>query len=355
MPSKIIHIDADCFYAQVEMRDNPALRGQPVIVGGSPDGRGVVATASYEARGFGIRSAMPAARARRLCPEAVFLRPRFEVYRAESQRFRAVFRRYTELVEPVSLDEAYLDVTACLACRGSATLIAKQIKQEIFAATGLVVSAGVSYNKFLAKLASDLDKPDGLHLITPEQGPSFIATLPIGRFHGVGPATEARMRELGIETGSDLASWSPEALQTRFGKRGAFYHDIARGIDNRSVRPIRERKSYGNETTFERDLTEPVAALAALRPLAAKVLERLAQRNLTADTWQLKVKYHDFRQVTRAYTSPVPLVELERVMATLEMLLERTEAAKQPVRLLGVTASALRSRGHDEQSQIDLF
>ena len=342
MLRKIIHIDMDAFYAAVEQRDDPSLRGRPVVVGGSPDSRGVVATASYEARKFGIRSAMPASRARRLCPDAVFLRPRFEAYRAESRRIQAIFRRYTTLIEPLSLDEAYLDVTDCDACRGSATLIARQIKREILAETGLTASAGVSYNKFLAKLASDIDKPDGLHVITPEQGPAFIAGLPVGRFHGVGPATEAKMHRLGIKTGADLARWTLEELQAAFGKSGAFYYAIARGIDERPVRPSRERKSYGSETTFERDLTGPAAMLAALRPLAAEVLEGLAARKLAAATWTLKVRYHDFRLVTRAYTAPQPLLELEDVMAVMAALLERTEAARRPVRLLGVTGSGLQ-------------
>ncbi len=352
---KIIHIDMDAFYAAVEQRDDPRLRGRPVVVGGSPDGRGVVATASYEARRYGIRSAMASARARRLCPHAVFLRPRFEVYRAESQRIRAIFRRYTELVEPLSLDEAYLDVTACTACRGSATLIARRIKQEIFEETGLTASAGVSYNKFLAKLASDIDKPDGLHLITPEQGPAFIAALPIGRFHGVGPATEAKMHKLGIRTGADLAAWSLEDLQRVFGKSGSFYYHIARGIDERPVRPRRVRKSYGSETTFERDLDDPAAMLAALRPLATEVLEGLAQKGLTAATWTLKVKYHDFQQVTRSYTAPYPLLDVEAVMEVMEELLKRTEASRRPVRLLGVTGSGLRPVKEAAALQLGLF
>lgn len=342
MPRKIIHIDMDAFYAAVEQRDDPSLRGLPLVIGGSPDGRGVVATASYEARKFGIRSAMAAAHARRLCPDAVFLRPRPEAYRAESQRIRAIFRRYTPLVEPLSLDEAYLDVSGSKACRGSATLIAQRIKREIHAETGLTASAGVSYNKFLAKLASDINKPDGLYLIRPGDGSAFVAKLPVGRFHGVGPATEAKMHELGIRTGADLALWSLEELQAAFGKSGAFFYDIARGIDERPVRPSRERKSYGSETTFERDLSDTAAMLAALRPLAAEVLEGLAARNLAANTWTLKVKYHDFQQVTRAYTAAEPLLELEPVMAAMAMLLERTDAAHRPVRLLGVTGSGLR-------------
>lgn len=343
MSRKIIHIDMDAFYAAVEQRDDPSLRGRPLVVGGSPDGRGVVATASYEARRFGIRSAMAAAYARRLCPQAIFLRPRFEAYRAESRRIRAIFRRYTSLVEPLSLDEAYLDVTDSDACRGSATLIARQIRQEIYQETGLTASAGVSYNKFLAKLASDINKPDGQYVVAPEEGAAFVAELPVGRFHGVGPATEAKMHELGIKTGADLARWSLPELQAAFGKSGEFFYNIARGIDQREVRSSRERKSYGSETTFERDLSDVSVMLAALQPLADEVLAGLAARQLTASTWTLKVKYHDFQQITRSYTAPQPLMELEALMQLLQELLGRTEAASRPVRLLGVTGSGLQA------------
>ena len=344
----------DAFYAAVEQRDNPELRGKPLVVGGSPDGRGVVATASYEARRYGIRSAMPSAHERRLCPHAIFLRPRFDVYRAESQRIRAIFRRYTPLVEPLSLDEAYLDVTDSRACRGSATLIARQIKREIFEETGLTASAGVSYNKFLAKLASEVNKPDGLYVITPEEGPAFVAGLEIGRFHGVGPATEARMHELGIRTGADLARWSLPELQAVFGKSGEFFYNIARGIDERPVRPSRERKSYGTETTFERDLSDPKDMLAALRPLAEEVLSGLASLRLTASTWTLKVRYHDFQLITRSHTTLHPITELADLMQLLETLLARTEAATRPVRLLGVTGSGLQPAQQVER-QLALF
>jgi len=341
MQRKIIHVDMDAFYAAVEQRDDPVLRGRPVVVGGPPESRGVVATASYEARRFGIHSAMASARAYRLCPDAVFLRPRFAAYKAESQRIRAIFRRYTALVEPLSLDEAYLDVTNCRACHGSATLIARRIKEEILTETGLTASAGVSYNKFLAKLASDIDKPDGLHVIEPDQGPAFVAELPIGRFHGVGPATERKMHRHGIRTGADLAQWSLEALVSTFGKSGAFYYHIARGIDERPVRPTRERKSIGSETTFAKDLSDTDAMLAALRPLAAEVLESLAAKQLVARTWTLKVKYHDFRQVTRAQSCIYPPRALDEIMPLLANLLDRTAAGERAVRLLGVTASAL--------------
>ena len=254
MSRKIIHVDMDAFYAAVEQRDDPRLRGRPVVVGGDPRGRGVVATASYEARRFGIRSAMPCAHAWRLCPQALFVRPRFEVYQSVSQQIRAVFARYTELIEPVGLDEAYLDVSGVGVCRGSATLIARDLKIAVRAATGLVASAGVSYNKFLAKIASDLDKPDGLAVITPEQGPAFIAKLPIGRFHGIGRATEQKMLALGIATGADLGAWSEARLVEHFGKAGHWYAQLARGEDDRPVCAQRVRKSLGAETTYAREL-----------------------------------------------------------------------------------------------------
>ncbi|RFA30697.1 DNA polymerase IV [Alkalilimnicola ehrlichii] len=354
MTRKIIHIDMDAFYAAVEQRDDPRLRGRPVVVGGSPDSRGVVATASYEARRYGIRSAMPAARARLLCPEAVFLRPRFETYRKVSRQIQTIFRRYTALVEPLSLDEAYLDVSECRTCRGSATLIARRIKEEIYANTELRASAGVSYNKFLAKLASDIDKPDGLYLIAPDAGAKFVAELEIGRFHGVGRATEARMHALGIYTGADLRQWSLEELEAAFGKRGPFYYYIARGIDERPVRPVRERKSLGSETTFSRDLSDISAMLAALRPLAAEVLANLQKKQLLAYTFTLKVKFHDFQLITRAHSARAPVTDIEALMALLGALLERTEAVSKPVRLLGVTASGLRTASETEQ-QLGLF
>jgi len=253
---KIIHIDMDAFYAAVEQRDFPELRGKPVVVGGAPDSRGVVATCSYEARVFGIRSAMPASQAYRLCPEAVFVRPRFEAYRAVSAEIRAIFQEFTERVEAISLDEAYLDVTASPLLQGSATRIAQAIKQRIMESTRLTASAGVSYNKFLAKIASDRDKPDGLCLILPEQGREIIAGLPIGGFHGIGKATEAKMKALGIHCGRDLECLSIATLVQQFGKVGEHYYRIARGIDERPVIPNRPRKSWGAETTFPVDLSD---------------------------------------------------------------------------------------------------
>ncbi len=354
-PRKIIHVDMDAFYASVEQRDDPGLRGQPVVVGGSPDGRGVVAAASYEARQYGIHSAMPAARAVRQCPHAVFIRPRFDTYRAVSRQVRAIFLRHTDLVEPLSLDEAYLDVTDAEGFGGSATRVAEAIRAAIREETGLTASAGVSYNKFLAKQASDLDKPDGLSVITPDQGAAFVAALPVGCFHGVGRATEARMHALGIHTGADLLGWSLHALQDAFGKRAPFYYGIARGVDERPVQPTRERKSIGAETTFRRDLADTADMRAALEPLAAKVAEGLAGKGLQARTLTLKVKYADFELITRRRTTDVPLRGVRQMMPLLGRLLEETEVDRRAVRLLGVTASGLEPRDHEPERQLPLW
>ena len=351
---KIIHVDMDAFYASVEQRDRPELRGRPVVVGGDPGGRGVVAAASYEARRFGIRSAMPAARAARACPEAVFLRPRFDVYRAISRQIHGIFRRYTERIEPLSLDEAYLDVTDTPACRGSATLMAREIKAAILEATGLVASAGVSYNKFLAKLASDFDKPDGLYVIDPAAAGVFIEQLPVGAFHGVGPATERRMRQHGIETGGDLRQHELHELVDWFGKAGRHYYQIARGIDERPVVSRRVRKSLGHETTFATDLGSREAVDAALPKLAERVAADLAARELSARTVTLKVKYADFVQITRRQTFGRSLCTAVELLGALGPLLDATEIGRRPVRLLGVTCSSLEERGPTPLVELDL-
>ena len=289
----------DAFYASVEQRDDPALRGRPLAVGGSRE-RGVVAAASYEARAFGVRSAMPSVTARRLCPDLVFVKPRFEVYRAISEEIRAVFAQHTAIIEPVALDEAYLDVTENLQGLTTATEVARVIRAEILARTGLVASAGVSYNKFLAKVASDFRKPDALFVITPVMGPGFVEDLAIGRFHGVGPVTEAKMKRLGILTGRDLKARSLEELQAAFGSSAAYYHSVARGIDERQVRAHRIRKSVGAETTFSEDLTEFDAMEARLAPLIDKVWASCSAKGVAGRTVTLKVKFSDFVQITRA-------------------------------------------------------
>jgi DNA polymerase IV len=303
---KIIHIDMDAFYASVEQRDNPELRGKPVAVGGSRE-RGVVAAASYEARRFGIRSAMPSVTARRKCPELIFVRPRFEVYRAVSHQIREIFAAYTPLVEPLSLDEAYLDVTENLKAMSSATEIAEQIRARIRSETELTASAGVSYNKFLAKMASIERKPDGLFVITPRRGPTFVENLPVGRFHGIGPVTRAKMERLGIHDGSDLKAQTLLFLQQWFGKAGPYYYALARGIDERTVCADRIRKSIGAETTFSADLFTLDEAREVLSPLIAKVWAYCEESTIRARTVTLKAKYADFQQVTRGRTGEAPL------------------------------------------------
>lgn len=340
-PRKIIHIDMDAFYAAVEQRDNPQYRGKPVIVGGRPDSRGVVATCSYEARKFGIHSAMPCAQAYRLCPAALFVRPRFEVYRQISQQIRAIFLSYTDLVEPLSLDEAYLDVSENKAGLQSATWVAQKLRIEIRQATGLSASAGVSYNKFLAKIASDVHKPDGLTVVTPEQAGAFIADLPIRKFHGVGRVTEKKMHRLGIYTGADLRQYDLEVLSGCFGKAGQYYYNIARGIDLRPVTPNRLRKSIGKETTLKEDLGDSGQMLTIIGDLAEKVATLLARKQTAGLTLILKVKYADFQIATRSVSRDTPIASAEEILALAEQLLKRTEAGTRPVRLLGVTISQL--------------
>ena len=337
---KIIHIDMDAFYAAVEQLDRPELRNRPVIVGGDPASRGVVATASYEARAYGIHSAMPASRARHLCSKAIFLPPRFERYREISAAIHVVLRGYSNVIEPLSLDEAYLDVTGSRCLQGSATRLAQAIRKEIRARTGLVASAGVSYNKCLAKLASDLDKPDGLSVITPAEGPDFIAALAIERLPGIGPATQRQLCRLGIATGADLRRRSLEDLVEHFGKAGAWYYQIARGIDDRPVTPHRERKSLGCERTFPVDLRHREELLAALSTLADRLAVGLADHGLAAHTLTLKLKYSDFRLLTRSFSTPLPFHTRAEIDARLPALLERCGVGPHaPVRLLGLSAS----------------
>ncbi len=292
---KIIHIDMDAFFASVEQRDHPELRGKPVAVGGSAQ-RGVVAAASYEARVFGVRSAMPSVTAKRRCPQLVFVKPRFEVYRAVSRQIQQIFARYSDLVEPLSLDEAYLDVTRDKLGVGSATRIAQLIRRQIREEVGLTASAGVSYNKFLAKVASDQNKPDGIFVVLPQQGPDFVATLPARRFYGVGPKTAERMARLGIRVGLDLRACDREFLQLHFGKSADYLYQACRGEDHRPVRPDRIRKSIGGERTYSEDLREEDALVAALEQIIDLVWDRVANRQALGRTVTLKVKYADFQQ-----------------------------------------------------------
>jgi len=337
---KIIHIDMDAFYASVEQRDNPALKGRPVIVGGDPQSRGVVAACSYEARRFGIHSAMACATAYKRCPQAVFMRPRFDVYKSVSRLIREIFLDYTDLVEPLSLDEAFLDVTQNKQGLCSATQMAQQIRRQIFLKTeGLTASAGVSFNKFLAKVASDVNKPNGITVITPEQAPAFIDRLPIRKFFGVGKVTEERMLNLGIKTGADLKQFSHANLVAHFGKAGSYYYHAACGREDRPVRPDRERKSYGKETTLETDIDDTNQMVDILERLARSVLEGLRRENRQGLTLTLKVKYHDFQSVTRSVTFPEPVGDIEVVMDNLKKLLENTQAGEKKVRLLGISVS----------------
>lgn len=337
----------DAFYASVEQRDNPELRGKPVIVGGKPDSRGVVAACSYEARKFGIHSAMPSSRAGRLCPDAIFVKGRFDAYREASRQMHEIFHEYTDLIEPLSLDEAYLDVTQCEQCQGSATLIAKEIKQKVKERMNLVVSAGVSYNKFLAKIASDMDKPDGLYVIRPEQAESFITTLPVRKFHGVGKVTEQKMHKHGIKTGADMRAWSEADLSKTFGKSGSYYYRIARGIDDRPVRSNRIRKSLGKERTFGTDLTDMEEILARLSDIAGQISELLVKREVVAKTVTLKVKYNDFTLITRAHSLDRFIQSADEILRSVPALIDKTELGQRPCRLLGLSLSNLRNQNEE--------
>ncbi len=332
----------DAFYASVEQRDDPSLRKQSVVVGGAPDSRGVVAACSYEARAYGIHSAMPCSQAWRLNPDTVFVPPRFDVYRRISNQIRQIFLRFTDLIEPLSLDEAYLDVSHVEHSNGSAILIAKEIKKQILTETQLTASAGVSYNKFLAKVASDMDKPDGLYTILPEQGERFIETLPIGKFFGIGPVTEKKMLSLGIKNGGDLKRRTLAELKQSLGSSAEYYYQIARGRDDRPVQSSRERKSIGSETTFEKDLREVPAMLDVLNQLAESVAVHLQEHELCASTLTVKIKYSDFTLITRSYSSNQGFESAAEMSACFPWLLARSDAANRPVRLLGVSVSGLK-------------
>jgi DNA polymerase-4 len=350
---KIIHIDMDAFYASVEQRDNPDLRGKPVAVGGSR-ARGVVAAASYEARKFGVRSAMPSVTARRKCPDLIFVAPRFDVYKAVSLQVRAILAEHTPIVEPLSLDEAYLDVTENLQNIASATVIAERIRAKIRAETQLTASAGVSYNKFLAKLASDQRKPDGLFVITPEMGPSFVELLKVERFHGVGPATAAKMNRLGIFTALDLRAKDQAFLQQHFGKAGPHFYWISRGIDHRPVRADRVRKSVGAETTFARDLTSLDEMRAELAPLAEKVWRYCEGTGARARTVTLKVKFADFQIITRSRSTVAPIADASMLLSISTELLAAQFPLPKGVRLLGVSLSSLASDQESDERQMTL-
>ena len=349
---KIIHVDMDAFYASVEQRDDPTLKGKAVAVGGGH--RGVVMAASYEARKFGIRSAMPSVTARRRCPELIFVKTRFDVYRSVSQQIRAIFLDYTDLVEPLSLDEAYLDVTEDRHRLGSARAIAEDIRRRIREETGLTASAGVSYCKFIAKLASDHRKPDGLCVITPEKGAEFVASLPVARFHGVGPVTTKKMERLGIQTGADLREWSLPALEAQFGSSGEWYWRICRGIDEREVKPDRPYKSVSAERTFEEDLRDPDRLAAELIRIAGYAWDRVKRAEVAGRTVTLKIKYGDFTIVTRSksFSSTVP--DLEAFTRAGQSLLDALHPLSKGIRLLGLGLHNLTEDKVQESVQLGL-
>jgi DNA polymerase IV len=350
---KIIHIDMDAFYASVEQRDDPSLRGRPVAVGHAAK-RGVVAAASYEARKFGVRSAMPSTTALRQCPDLVFVAPRFEVYRSVSDQVRCIFADYTHLVEPLSLDEAYLDVTENLRGIATASATAEDIRSRILADTGLTASAGVSYNKLLAKLASDYRKPNGQFVITPATGPAFVEVLDIGKFHGIGPVTADKMRALGIRTGADLRTCSLAFLQQHFGKAGGWYYGIARGEDDRSVKPDRIRKSSGSETTFAEDLTLGADIEAGVRAVADDVWAWCEKHQTFGQTVTVKIKFSSFQIVTRSRTMKAPVATREQLDEISIGLVQSIYPITTGIRLLGVSLSKLGAAADTDQLELRL-
>jgi DNA polymerase-4 len=329
----------DAFYASVEQRDFPEYRGKPIVVGGSPEGRGVVATASYEARKFGVKSAMSSRQAQQLCPQALFVKPRFDAYKAASVGIREIFSRFTDLIEPLSLDEAYLDVTNDKLGIGSALDIARMIKQAIKDELNLTASAGVSSNKFVAKIASDMNKPDGLTFIGPSKIEAFMEALPVEKFFGVGKVTAKRMKSMHLHTGGDLKQLTEQVLMNYFGKSGKFYYRIVRGIDERPVQPFRETKSLAAEDTFEHDLISTEEMHTELKKLAEKVCLRLEKQKLRGRTVTLKLKFSDFKQITRNLSLPDPVYKYEDIFDSAVQLLENVDLIDKPVRLLGISIS----------------
>ena len=349
---RILHCDMDCFYAAIHMRDDPSLRGRPLVVGGSPEGRGVVAAANYEAREYGIHSAMPAARARRLCPQLLFVRPEFPRYRAESERIFAIFRALTPLVQPASLDEAYLDVTDHLEPWGSGTAVAREIRRRVREEVGLTVSVGVAPNRLVAKIASDHRKPDGLTVVRPREVLAFLSPLPVRKLHGVGPATERRLHELGVATVADVRQIPMEVLSKRLGRHGEALYRYARGQDDRPVRTEGVRKSLSKETTYPEDLRGLQVLDEEICELAASVARGLAKRDLLARTVVVKVRYGDFTTVTRSRTLAFAIADEDGFRLHALELLRDAEAATRPVRLLGVGAANLIEVG---KGQLRLF
>jgi DNA polymerase-4 len=350
---KIIHVDMDAFFASIEQRDNPDYRGKPVAVGGSSK-RGVVAAASYEARKFGVRSALPSVTAQKLCPDLIFVKPRFEVYKEVSGQIRDIFHDYTDLVEPLSLDEAYLDVTKNKHGIRSAIKIAREVKRRIKEDTSLTASAGVSMNKFLAKIASDQDKPDGLFVILPDEAEAFVEKLPIEKFFGIGKVTAGKMHEMGIRTGLDLKKQEKETLIAHFGKVGNYYYDIARANDSRTVNPHRIRKSIGAERTFESDYLERDEIESAISHISEILIGRLAKSQSSGKTITLKVKFEDFEQITRSKTVPHYINSLEEIEILGKELMSKLFPLPKGIRLLGLTLSNLNSEDSWESHQLTL-
>ncbi|NJL64769.1 MAG: DNA polymerase IV [Methylacidiphilales bacterium] len=352
---KIIHIDMDAFYASVEQRDNPEYRGKPLAVGSSPSQRGVVAAASYEARKYGIHSAMASSMAVAKCPHLIIVRPRFEVYRAISAQIHDIFKRYTDIFEPVALDEAYLDVTENKQEFPYASTIARLIRAEIFAQTNLTASAGVSINKFLAKMASGMNKPNGMTVILPEDAIAFVENLPIEKFHGIGKVTAAKMQSLGINTGADLKERSLNFLVQQFGKSGQYYYNIARAIDDRAVEPNRIRKSIGAENSFALDLSDKATILMELEQIAETLHERLEKHQTSGRTLTLKVKFSDYQQITRSRTFGSSINSLDTIIAEAIALLETIELNDRNIRLLGISLSNLDNLQTSQIIQLPLF
>ena len=348
---KIIHIDMDAFFASVEQLDNPELRGKPVAVGGSGE-RSVVAAASYEARKFGIRSAMPSVTAKRLCPDLIFVSHHFGRYNEVSEQVFEIFKTYTDIIEPLSIDEAFLDVTTDKKNIGSATIIAKEIKKEIKSRTGLTASAGISVNKFLAKIASEINKPDGLFVIPPEEAEKFIEALPVEKFYGIGKVTAEKMHKLAIHNGADLKQWDLVSLVRNFGKIGVFYYDIVRGIDERPVETDQERKSIGTELTFEKDLTTRFEIVAELYKIEKELMTRLENSEAAGRTITLKVKFADFKQITRSKTLQNYIRDFDTLHREVSEIRKSLKLEGSRIRLLGVSISNLET---DECADRQLF
>ena len=349
---KIIHIDMDAFYASVEQNDNYDLRGKPVAVGGHKKG-GVIAAASYEARKFGVKSALPSRIAARLCPQLIFVKPRFDRYKEISNEINAIFHEYTDLVEPLSLDEAYLDITHPKIALKSATLIAIDIKKKIKERTGLSASAGISFNKFLAKIASDMEKPNGLYVILPENAEAFIEKLPIKKFHGIGKVTAEKMKHAGIFTGKELKEKTREDLSQRYGKQGNYYYNVARGIDNRNILPDRKRKSISAENTFSHHLMTLSDIQSHLKPITEEVFRRYQLQSAQGRTISLKIKYGNFKQITRSKSQKEGIKDFSEIQVLIKSLLNQDLLHEAGIRLLGLNLSNFNPK-KDQKTQLTI-